>query len=70
MTPVCVVCERQTVEGMHILSQFICTDCEREMIGTEADDELYGFFVMRLRGIWKELMSGGTDASESGCTST
>lgn len=69
MTPVCVVCERQTVEGMRILSQFICADCEREMIETEADDELYEFFVIRLHGIWKDLMSGGTDASEPGCTS-
>lgn len=66
----CVVCECQTAEGIRILSQFICADCEREMVGTEVDDELYEFFVVRLRAVWKDLMSAsGPDASESGCVS-
>lgn len=65
----CVVCECQTSDGIHILSQFICADCEREMVLTEVDDELYAFFVARLRTIWKDLMAGGPDSSEPGCAS-
>lgn len=65
----CVVCECHTSVGIHILSQFVCVDCEREMVGTEADEELYAFFVARLRTIWKDLMTGGRDSSDPGCVS-
>ena len=62
---ICVVCERECAKGMHILSRFVCSDCESEIISTPVDDDLYEYFVERLRVLWCDLLSFDPDASGS-----
>ncbi|MFC4303316.1 sigma factor G inhibitor Gin [Cohnella boryungensis] len=48
----CIVCGEQQAEGMTIVTEFICTSCESEMVRTNAEDEKYPFFVRQLRQLW------------------
>lgn len=48
----CIVCEQPKEEGIFIVSEFICTDCESEMVHTDVKDEKYPFFIHQLRQIW------------------
>lgn len=52
---VCMICEQAGREGIHILSQFICLECEREMVMTGVEDDLYDYFVERMRALWRDL---------------
>ena len=49
----CIVClrEEQSV-GIHIWDQFICKDCEEEMVRTDTQDEKYLFFIKQMKKIW------------------
>jgi len=55
--PVCMICEQVGGEGIHILSQFICLECEREIVNTGVDDDLYDYFVERMRALWRDIAS-------------
>ena len=48
----CIVCEQSKEEGIFIVSEFICTDCETEMVHTDAQDAKYPFFIHQLKQIW------------------
>lgn len=48
---VCIICGHEKKEGIRILSQFICEDCEAEMVRTEAEDAKYRFFIGRMKKI-------------------
>ncbi|SEU31667.1 sigma factor G inhibitor Gin [Paenibacillus sp. NFR01] len=47
----CIICSQEKEEGIVIVSQFICEDCESEMVHTEADDAKYRFFIGRMKKI-------------------
>jgi hypothetical protein len=51
----CLICGRSRAEGIHICDAFICEECEREMVETDADDAKYPYFIMRMRQIWHRL---------------
>ncbi|QWU16313.1 Inhibitor of sigma-G Gin [Paenibacillus sophorae] len=48
---VCIICGQEKEEGIRIVSQFICEDCEEEMVRTEAEDAKYRFFIGRMKKI-------------------
>ncbi len=48
----CIVCNESKEEGMTIVTEFIYTSCESEMVQTPTEDERYPFFVQRLKQIW------------------
>ncbi|WP_276357697.1 sigma factor G inhibitor Gin [Cohnella caldifontis] len=48
----CIVCGQPKAEGITIVTEFICTSCEAEMVQTDTDDEKYPFFVRKLRQLW------------------
>ena len=48
----CIVCERVTDNGIHICEEWICADCESEIVRTDVSDEKYPFFIHQLRQIW------------------
>jgi len=48
----CIVCSKQKEMGIHIWEQFICQDCEEEMVRTDVLDERYVFFIQQMRKIW------------------
>ena len=49
----CMICERQQVEGLRIVEEFICVDCERELVQTEVSDAKYPFFIHRMKQMWQ-----------------
>lgn len=58
---VCMICEQTGKEGIHILSQFICLECERDIVNTGVDDDLYEYFVERMRALWRDLAGVDTE---------
>ncbi|GIO69535.1 sigma factor G inhibitor Gin [Paenibacillus sp. JTLBN-2024] len=48
---VCIICGQAKEEGITIVSQFICEDCESEMVHTDAGDAKYHFFIHQMRQI-------------------
>ena len=49
---ICIVCDRPKPEGIHICAEFICSDCEKEIVDTDVQDEKYPFFIHQLKRIW------------------
>lgn len=45
----CKICEEKKREGIYILVSFICSDCEKEILNTNPEDERYQYFVDRLK---------------------
>ncbi|QKG85832.1 hypothetical protein GXN76_00340 [Kroppenstedtia pulmonis] len=37
---------------MMVLDEFICGDCEQEIIQTNVEDKKYPYFVHQLKSIW------------------
>ncbi len=48
----CIVCGHHCLNGIAIIEQFICVQCETEMINTDVKDEKYPFFIKQMRQIW------------------
>lgn len=48
----CMVCKQTKEKGIHILTKFICTTCEEEMVNTETNEEKYLLYVQRMRSLW------------------
>ena len=52
-TPVrCIVCEQPRHDGITVLDEFICDECERSIVRTPVEDKKYSFFVAQLSRIW------------------
>ncbi|MCR8645892.1 sigma factor G inhibitor Gin [Paenibacillus sp. N1-5-1-14] len=47
--PMCIICSQAKPDGIFILSEFICDDCESEMVRTDVMDERYPFFIGQLK---------------------
>lgn len=48
----CIVCGEHKDEGITIVTEFICSSCESEIVRTSAQDEKYPFFVRQLKQLW------------------
>lgn len=48
----CIVCNQLKEEGITVITEFICTSCESEMVHTKVEDERYPFFVRQLKQLW------------------
>lgn len=53
----CMVCGESKEFGIRIISQFLCHECEREIVKTDAQDEKYQYYVERMKQIWLEAIS-------------
>lgn len=49
----CIICETKKQKGIHLYTQFICNDCEREIISTDTRDERYKYYLNQLKKIVK-----------------
>ena len=47
----CVICEHTKLRGIHLYTNFICTDCETDMVRTETDDPMYNFYLTQLKKV-------------------
>lgn len=52
LTHHCIICGQQKEEGIMIVSEFICEDCETEMVRTDVRDAKYPFFIHRMKQIF------------------
>jgi len=50
-TPSCMICGQQKEDGIMIISEFICEDCEKEMVKTDVSDIKYPFFIHQMKKI-------------------
>jgi len=50
----CIICGEHKMEGIHIVSEFICDACEAEMVHTDVQEEKYHFFIHRMKQIWMQ----------------
>ncbi|WP_106769568.1 sigma factor G inhibitor Gin [Paenibacillus faecalis] len=48
---VCIICSQVKQEGITIISQFVCEECESEIVNTDAEDAKYHFFIHQLKQI-------------------
>lgn len=48
----CIVCGNDRKDGLEIWGEFICRECESEMVHTDVQDEKYPFFIQQMRQIW------------------
>ncbi len=53
----CIVCGRQMNVGLKICGQFICSDCEQEIVHTEVSDPRYLYFIQCMKQIWLAALS-------------
>jgi hypothetical protein len=44
----CIVCGQMNEHGIVILSEFLCDQCEAEIVETDVQDLKYPYFVRRL----------------------
>ncbi|QFT87097.1 Inhibitor of sigma-G Gin [Bacillus sp. THAF10] len=47
----CIVCEEEKKRGIHLYTEFICTECETAMLQTDVKDPLYKFYLQQLKKI-------------------
>jgi hypothetical protein len=47
----CIICGQTKENGIIIISEFICEDCEHEMVRTDVMDAKYPFFILRMKQI-------------------
>ncbi|NOU98351.1 inhibitor of sigma-G Gin [Paenibacillus sp. LMG 31456] len=51
MTHNCIICGQTKEYGIIIISEFICEDCEHEMVQTDVMDAKYSFFIHQMKQI-------------------
>lgn len=53
----CIICREAKANGIVIVDQFICSDCEQEMVHTEVEDAKYPFFIHQLKRLWMQMQA-------------
>jgi hypothetical protein len=48
----CIICGQTKEHGILIISEFICEDCEHEMVQTDVMDAKYPFFIHQMKQIF------------------
>ncbi len=48
----CIICGSEKDSGIQVCEQFICLECEKEMVSTDVQDAKYMFFINRMKLIW------------------
>ncbi len=50
----CMICGAFVADGIWILSEFICDECESEIVQTDVQDEKYPFFIYQMRQLYQK----------------
>lgn len=48
----CIICEQEKEAGIIVITEFICEDCEDEMVRTDVSDARYSFFISQMKRIF------------------
>ncbi|GEO26371.1 hypothetical protein AAC03nite_21560 [Alicyclobacillus acidoterrestris] len=57
----CIICHLEKPHGIRICGQFICTDCERDIVHSEVNDAHYQHYVTEMKRIWLSAQSTYTE---------
>lgn len=49
---ICIICGSTGKEGIRVISEFICEECEMEIVRTDVQDAKYPYFIHQLKQIW------------------
>ncbi|MDF2938686.1 MAG: Sigma-G inhibitor, Gin [Paenibacillaceae bacterium] len=49
---ICIICGSTGKAGIRVISEFICEDCEMEIVRTDVQDAKYPYFIHQLKQIW------------------
>lgn len=44
----CIICEEEKEKGFHLYTSFICIDCEKEIVQTETNQNMYKYYIKQL----------------------
>ena len=47
----CIICENVKYKGIHLYTEFICMECEKDILQTSTDDPKYKYYVQQLKKI-------------------
>lgn len=53
----CIVCQQQKDEGIRIFGQFLCRECEQEIVHTDVNDARYSYYIECMKQIWLAALS-------------
>jgi len=48
----CIICKEEKNEGIRVCEEWICTECESEIIHTDVKDPKYPYFIHQLKQVW------------------
>ncbi|WP_211326610.1 sigma factor G inhibitor Gin [Paenibacillus flagellatus] len=51
----CIICDQPKPYGIRICAEFICDECEAEMVRTDVKDAKYPFFIHQMNKIWYKM---------------
>ncbi|RKN65781.1 inhibitor of sigma-G Gin [Paenibacillus ginsengarvi] len=51
----CIICDQPKPNGIQICAEFICDECEAEIVKTDVLDVKYPFFIHRMNKIWYKM---------------
>ncbi|WP_409299067.1 sigma factor G inhibitor Gin [Peribacillus sp. SCS-26] len=44
-----MICEQESLKGIHLYTSFICFECERDITATDTADPKYTFIIGQLK---------------------
>ncbi|CAM3965065.1 sigma factor G inhibitor Gin [Alicyclobacillus pomorum] len=53
----CIVCNEHKPAGIFICGQFLCADCERDIVATDVSDLRYRYYIDCMKKIWLAAIS-------------
>ncbi|WDL99017.1 sigma factor G inhibitor Gin [Alicyclobacillus sp. ALC3] len=53
----CIVCGHERTAGIHIVGQFLCTECEHDIVVSDVTDVKYRYYIERMKQIWLAAIS-------------
>jgi hypothetical protein len=53
----CIICGQPKAEGILIMSELICDDCEKEIVQTDVQDSRYPYFVSQMKQVFYTIQA-------------
>lgn len=48
----CIICGDLHIDGIRVRGKLICSKCEQELVGVQADEPLYEGYKQGMKAIW------------------
>ncbi|AKL93586.1 hypothetical protein CACET_c00680 [Clostridium aceticum] len=52
----CYICDDETSTGILLLNQYICRNCEEELVNTPVEQLKYEIFRRKIKDIWRQFL--------------